>query len=58
MLTYASHQYYVCGSSKVARGVKDVLTAIIKETKGVDDTEAAVLFERATMGRFATDIFE
>ncbi|KAF7794903.1 hypothetical protein EIP86_006046 [Pleurotus ostreatoroseus] len=51
-------KYYVCGSSKVARGVKDVLTAIIKETKGVDDTEAAVLFERATMGRFATDIFE
>lgn len=51
-------QYFVCGSGKVARGVKDILTAIIKEARGVDDAEAAALFEKATVGRFATDIFE
>ncbi|KAJ3553744.1 hypothetical protein NM688_g3453 [Phlebia brevispora] len=54
----AGAKYYVCGSGKVARGVKDVLTAIIKEVREVDDAEAAALFERATVGRFATDIFE
>lgn len=38
--------------------MKDVLTAMIKEDKGYSDEEAAAAFERATVGRFATDIFE
>ena len=49
---------FVCGSAKIARGIKEVLTAIIKEAKGCSDEEAAAAFERATVGRYATDIFE
>ena len=51
-------QYYVCGSGKVSRGIKDVLVAIIKEVRGYTDEEAAASFERAIEGRYATDIFE
>ena len=51
-------QYFVCGTTKVARGIKETLTAIIKEARGVDDVEAAAMFERASTGRYATDIFE
>ena len=31
---------------------------MIKESRNVDDAEAAVMFERASAGRYATDIFE
>lgn len=54
----AGAKWFVCGSGKVARGVKEVLTAMIKESRGYSDEEAAAAFERATVGRFATDIFE
>ncbi|KAI0356058.1 fatty acid hydroxylase [Trametes cingulata] len=49
---------FTCGSGKMAQGVKKVLTAIIQESRGCSDEEAAVLFERAIQGRYATDIFE
>lgn len=51
-------KYYVCGSGKVAHAIKDTLTAIIQEQRKVSADEAAAMFERATVGRFATDIFE
>ncbi|EKM58057.1 uncharacterized protein PHACADRAFT_139651 [Phanerochaete carnosa HHB-10118-sp] len=54
----AGAKWFVCGSGKVSSGVKVVLTAMIKESRGYDDKEAAGAFERATVGRFATDIFE
>ena len=34
------------------------MVAMIKEARGFTDEEAAAAFERATVGRFATDIFE
>ncbi|KIP12117.1 hypothetical protein PHLGIDRAFT_98480 [Phlebiopsis gigantea 11061_1 CR5-6] len=54
----AGAKWFVCGSGRVSRGVKEVLTAMIKEVKGSSDEEAAAAFERATVGRYATDIFE
>ncbi|KAL6298881.1 cytochrome P450 [Sparassis latifolia] len=51
-------KFFVCGSSKVAAGIKAKLTEIIKVNRQVDDAEAAELFGRATKGRFATDVFE
>jgi cytochrome P450 / NADPH-cytochrome P450 reductase len=51
-------QYYVCGSSKVSKGIKDIFGAIIKEARSCTDEEAAAAFEQVTAGRYATDIFE
>lgn len=51
-------QFYTCGSRKVAQGIREVLTRIIKEGRGVDDAEADRLFQRAIRDRYATDIFE
>ena len=40
-------QFFTCGSSKVAQGVKKVLTEIIKEAHGFSDERAAAAFEKA-----------
>ncbi|OBZ67672.1 hypothetical protein A0H81_12453 [Grifola frondosa] len=56
---YAEHaKFYTCGAGRIAQGIKEVLVKIIKEKQNVDDAEAAALFDRATEGRYATDIFE
>ncbi|KAH9922456.1 cytochrome P450 [Fomitopsis serialis] len=54
----AQAKLYTCGSRKVAQGIKEVLTKIIKEAKGIDDTMADEMFQHAIKGRYATDIFE
>lgn len=51
-------QFYTCGSRKIAQGIREVLTRIIKEGRGVDDAAADELFQRAIRDRYATDIFE
>ncbi|KAH9931026.1 cytochrome P450 [Amylocystis lapponica] len=51
-------KFFSCGSKKVAQGIRDTLTAIIKEHGEVNDAEAAAMFDRATQGRYVTDIFE
>ncbi|KAL1937786.1 hypothetical protein VTO73DRAFT_12805 [Trametes versicolor] len=51
-------KFFVCGSSKVASGVKRVLVEIIKETRHLDDEAALVAFDEIMNGRYATDIFE
>lgn len=42
----------------MALGVKEVLTRMIKESRDCSDEDAAMLFEKAIQGRYATDIFE
>ncbi|KZT69908.1 cytochrome P450 [Daedalea quercina L-15889] len=54
----AQAKFYTCGSRKVAQGIKEVLTKIIKEAQGIDDSTADEVFKRAIRGRYATDIFE
>ena len=54
----ALFQFYTCGSRKVAQGIREVLTRIIQEARGVDDAAADELFQRAIRDRYATDIFE
>ncbi|KAK7678479.1 hypothetical protein QCA50_018539 [Cerrena zonata] len=50
---------YTCGSRKVAEGVREVLTKIIKEKDNLEDEKAAALFHRAVeASRYATDIFD
>ncbi|KAI0629781.1 fatty acid hydroxylase [Trametes polyzona] len=51
-------KFFVCGASKVASGVKQVLVEIIKETRQLDDEAALTTFEELMNGRYATDIFE
>lgn len=51
-------QFFTCGARKVAIGVRDALTAIIKNNHKISDDEAAALFQRATLSRYATDIFD
>jgi hypothetical protein len=51
-------QIYVCGSSKVAIGVKRSLIEHIRLARGYSLEEAGDAFERMTKGRYATDIFE
>ncbi|OBZ65058.1 hypothetical protein A0H81_14948 [Grifola frondosa] len=51
-------KFFVCGSGKVASGVKEALVRIIKEQKKVGDAEAEAVFDEITSGRFATDVFE
>ena len=50
-------QFFTCGSSKVAQGVKKVLTEIITDCR-FSDKRAAAAFEKAFQGRYTTDIFE
>ncbi|EMD34553.1 hypothetical protein CERSUDRAFT_75518 [Gelatoporia subvermispora B] len=55
----AGCKFYVCGSGKVATGVKAVLIALIKENHpDLDDTGIEELFHQITSDRYATDIFE
>ncbi|OSC98018.1 bifunctional P-450/NADPH-P450 reductase [Trametes coccinea BRFM310] len=54
----AGGKFYVCGSSKVAAGVKQVLVQFFKETRNLDDEGALATFEEVMNGRYATDIFE
>lgn len=58
MLTVTSVQFFVCGSSKIASGVKRVLIEIIKESRHLDDEAALAAFDEMMNGRYATDIFE
>ncbi|KAH9891895.1 bifunctional P-450/NADPH-P450 reductase [Cubamyces lactineus] len=51
-------KFYVCGSSKVSTGVKQVLVQFFKETRNLNDEEALATFEKVMNGRYATDIFE
>ena len=55
--TLLSRQFFTCGSSKVAQGVKKVLTEIITDRR-FSDERAAVAFEKAFQGRYTTNIFE
>jgi hypothetical protein len=52
-------QYYLCGSGKMALGVKDKLGDIILEVEGGSKEEAAAALTRLSkMSRFAADIFD
>ncbi|CDO72208.1 hypothetical protein BN946_scf184970.g60 [Trametes cinnabarina] len=51
-------KFYVCGASKIASGVKQVLVEFFKETRNLDDEGALATFEKVMNGRYATDIFE
>ena len=52
-------QLYACGSRKVAHGIREVLTKIIKEARSIEDDEiAGQMFQQAVRDRYATDIFE
>jgi sulfite reductase alpha subunit-like flavoprotein len=44
-------QFFVCGTSRVAVGVKAALQDVLASTEGLD-------FEQLVKGRWATDIFE
>lgn len=48
----------MCGSSKVAAGVKQTIVDFIKEQKQTDDADALAIFDKIMQGRYATDIFE
>lgn len=53
------YQCYTCGSRKVAEGVREVLTKIIKDKDNLEDEKATALFHRAVdASRYATDIFD
>ncbi|TCD71958.1 hypothetical protein EIP91_000090 [Steccherinum ochraceum] len=54
----AGAKLFTCGSRRVANGLKETLTAIIKEREQVSDEMAATLYQRATASRYATDIFD
>ncbi|KAI0823976.1 bifunctional P-450/NADPH-P450 reductase [Trametes gibbosa] len=51
-------KFFVCGSSKIASGVKQVLVEIIKETRHLEDDAAVTAFDEMMTGRYATDVFE
>jgi cytochrome P450/NADPH-cytochrome P450 reductase len=51
-------QFFVCGGSHAAKGVKETLVEIIKSTQGIDTAEAGEKFEKMTKGRYATDVFD
>ncbi|KAJ3487812.1 hypothetical protein NLI96_g3280 [Meripilus lineatus] len=54
----AGAKFFTCGSRKVAEGVKQVLMSIICEARGVSEEEGALLFDRAILERYSTDVFE
>lgn len=58
ILTIYGVQFFTCGSRKVAEGVKQVLMSIICEARGVSEEEGALLFDRAILERYSTDVFE
>ncbi|KAI0085847.1 cytochrome P450 [Irpex rosettiformis] len=49
---------YVCGSGRVAAGVKETLVKIIQDHRNVDLEAATAIFNDVIHGRFATDVFE
>ena len=51
-------QIYVCGSGRIAVGVKQTFVAFIKEKEGVDEGGAVKIFTEMMKDRYATDIFE
>ncbi|KAI0770681.1 fatty acid hydroxylase [Fomes fomentarius] len=51
-------QIYVCGSGKIAAGVKETIVRYIQADKQTDDATALAMFDKIMHGRYATDIFE
>ena len=49
---------FLCGSSKLASGVKDKLVELVQEVSKLDGEAAKDRFNTIVNGRFATDIFE
>ncbi|KAH8818614.1 fatty acid hydroxylase [Flagelloscypha sp. PMI_526] len=49
-------KYYMCGSAKVAQGVRDRLIDIVAENSA--ESDASKVYEKIVAGRFATDIFD
>nr|BAL05159.1 cytochrome P450 [Phanerodontia chrysosporium] len=49
---------YLCGSAKMATGVKDKLVHVVRDATGVDEASASEKFNEMMADRFATDIFE
>ncbi|KAH9932779.1 bifunctional P-450/NADPH-P450 reductase [Epithele typhae] len=54
----AGAKYYVCGSSKMAAGAKQVFIRFVQETKNLDEAAATELFTKGLQDRYATDVFE
>lgn len=48
----------MCGSSKIAAGVKQTIIKVIADQKGLDEEKAVACFNEVLNGRYATDIFE
>ena len=57
-LSTSVFQIYVCGSGRIAVGVKQTFVAFIKEKEGVDEGGAVKIFTEMMKDRYATDIFE
>lgn len=51
-------QFFMCGSGKVASGVKKTLVDMIREDNDLDEAAAIARFSEITKGRYATDIFD
>ncbi|KAK7685349.1 hypothetical protein QCA50_011713 [Cerrena zonata] len=51
-------KFYLCGSSKVATGVKEKLAKLIEEVRQINEEDASDVLKQLMIGRFATDIFE
>jgi len=54
----AGAKIYTCGARKVAQGVKEALTKIVMEKRGIDEGEAVTILDSVLQGRYATDIFD
>ncbi|KIP01419.1 hypothetical protein PHLGIDRAFT_32544 [Phlebiopsis gigantea 11061_1 CR5-6] len=49
---------FLCGSSKMANGVKERLVGLVQEVSKLDGEAAKERFNTIVNGRFATDVFE
>ncbi|EKM50262.1 uncharacterized protein PHACADRAFT_213993 [Phanerochaete carnosa HHB-10118-sp] len=49
---------YLCGSSRMAAGVKEKLVLVVQDTLKLDHAAAVKKFDEIMVGRFATDVFE
>ncbi|GJE90389.1 bifunctional P-450/NADPH-P450 reductase [Phanerochaete sordida] len=54
----AGAKIFICGSSKMAAGVKEKLVLVVQDQAKLDHDAATKKFEQITVGRFATDVFE
>ncbi|KAI0770686.1 fatty acid hydroxylase [Fomes fomentarius] len=54
----AGAKIFVCGSSKIAAGVKQTIIKVIADQNGLDEEKAVACFNEVLNGRYATDIFE